>query len=69
MIFMTDVLMLVMDITGMVTLAIHEYCPPLDVWRGLNWRVRVVVFVEAIPEVTEMPFPPITLVPFFSHIT
>ena len=53
----------------METLAIQEYCPPLDVWRGLNWRVRVVVLAEAIPEVTEMPFPTTTLVPFFNHIT
>ena len=58
-----------MDITRMETLAIQEYCPPLDVWRGLNWRVRVVVLAEAIPEVTEMPFPTTTLVPFFNHIT
>ena len=69
MIFVIDVLMLVMDITGIVILAIQEYCPPLDVWRGLNWRVRVVVLVEAIPEVTEMPFPPTTFEPFFNHIT
>ena len=53
----------------METLAIQEYCPPLDVWRELNWRVRVVVLAEAIPEVTKMPFPPTTLVPFFNHIT
>ena len=53
----------------MEILAIQEYFPPLDVRRGLNWRVRVVVLAEAIPEVTEVPFPPITLVPFFNHIT
>ena len=69
MIFIADVLMLEMDITGMETLAIQEYCPPLVVWRGLNWRVRVVVLAETIPEITEMPFPPTTFVPFFSHIT
>ena len=57
---------LVMDITGMETLAIQEYCPPSDVWRGLNWRVRVVVLAEAITEVTS---PPEALVPFFNHIT
>ena len=50
----------------METLAIQEYCPPSDVWRGLNWRVRVVVLAEAIPEVT---FPTTTLVSFFNHIT
>ena len=65
MIFITVVLMLVMDITGMETFALQEYCPPSDVWRGLNWRVRVVVLAEAIPEVTS----PTTLVPFFNHIT
>ena len=64
-----EVYRLVMDITGMETLAIQEYCPPSDVWRRLNWRVRVVVLAGAIPEVTEMPFPPTTLVPFFNHIT
>jgi hypothetical protein len=60
---------LVMDITGRETLAIQEYCPPSDVWRGLNWRVRVVVLAETTPGVTEMPFPTTTLAPFFNHIT
>ena len=50
----------------MEILAIQEYCPPLDVCRGLNWRVRVAVLAETIPAVTS---PPITYVPFFSHIT
>ena len=58
-----------MDIAGMEILAIQEYCPPLDVWRGLNWRVRVVVLAVNIPYVTEIPFPATTLVPFFNHIT
>ena len=60
---------LVMDIAGMETLAIQKYCPPSDVWRGLNWRVRVFVLAKAIPEVTEIPCPPTTLVAFFNHIT
>ena len=59
----------VMDITGRETLAIQEYCPPSDVWRGLNRRVRVVVLAETTPGVTEMPFPTTTLDPFFNHIT
>ena len=50
----------------MDTLAIQEYCPPLDVRRGLNGRVRVVVLAVTIPEVT---FPPTAPVPFFNHIT
>ena len=50
----------------METLAKQEYCPPLDVWRGLNGRVKVVMLAETIPEVT---FPPTTLVPFINHIT
>ena len=56
-------------IAGMEILAMQEYFPPLDVWRGMNWRLRVVLLAEAIPEVTEMPFPPTTLVPFFNHVT
>ena len=57
---------LVMDITGMETLTIQEYCPPSDVWRGLNWRVNMVALAETIPEGI---LPPTVLVPFFSHIT
>ena len=54
---------------GRETLAVQEYWPPLDVLRGLNWRLRVVVLAESIPGVNEIPLLPITLVPFLNHIT
>ena len=58
-----------MDMAGKKALAMQEYWPPLDVYNGLNWRLRVVVLAESIPGVNEIPLPPVTLVPFLNHIT
>ena len=58
-----------MDIAGRETLAMQEYCPPLDVYNGLNWRVRMVVLAETTPEVNRVPFPKATFTPFLNHIT
>ena len=58
-----------MDITGRETLAMQEYWPPLDVYNGLNWRVRVVVLADTTPEANEILFPTATLVTSLNHIT
>ena len=58
-----------MDITGREILAMQEYWPPLDVYNGLNWRVRVVVLADTTPEANEILFPTATFTPFLNHIT
>ena len=58
-----------MDITGRETLAMQEYWPPLDVYDGLNRRVRAVVLAETTPEANEILFPTATFTPFLNHIT
>ena len=58
-----------MDIAGRETLAMQEYCPPLDVYNGLNWRMRVVVFAETTPEVSKILFATATFTSFLYHIT
>ena len=54
-------LLRVMDLALMS--ALQVYCLPWEVRRGLNVRVRVMVLPEVNGLPTEMPFPPIIILP------
>ena len=57
-----------MEIGGILMIALQVYCPPCDVRRGLNVRLRVVVLPEVTISLRVKVDPPSTALPLeYSH--